>query len=183
MRKHLLIVWTFVVDQYALFLKKVECTMRGWALKSNLLPENAVEVVVTKARMLAAMFFFCWFWIKQIEFQTEYPIDFSSRVFFWKWLLVMISTKMARMMMVEQCSVSFNLCCSTAVWQHLRARAAPDRPPPPPARRSPLPAAVLRPKALRGFSETFLCSCFCKMFQHFAIGSLFCRPKREQFQV
>ena len=62
---------------------------------------------------------------------------------------------MARMMVDEQCCVSSDLCRSTAVGRHLRARAAPDRPPSPPARQSAQPAAALRPRALRGISGDF----------------------------
>ena len=66
----------------------------------------------------------------------------------------MIWTKMARMMVDEQCCVSFGLCRSTAVGRHLRARGAPDRQPPAAGRSAP-PAAALRPRTPRGIFEDF----------------------------
>ena len=187
MRNDFLIVWTFVVDQYAWFLRKVQCTMRDWARNSIVLQENAVEVVVTKARTLRLLhcFFYC-LWNKQTDFETQNPVDFSSRVFFWKMdekVSTMIWTKVPRMMVDEQCCVPFDLCCSTAFGRQLRARAAPDLPPPA-AQRSAPPFAALRPRALRRCFGEFPLLQFLQHVSALCYWVFFLpAPKPGQFQV
>ena len=104
--------------------------------------------------------------------------------FSYKWLSLMIWTKMGlKIMVLEQhyCG-HFNFCRSNAVSPQLTGCSVPSQQPPPVLRSAPPGAALPRREHWRGTVNFFFWSGLDNIIQHFALGSLFAGPNLAMFR-